>query len=507
LLPEASTTSTNDVEKRNEVMPIRRGEEYLESLRDGRRVWMMGQRVDDVTTHPALAGCAHSVAAVYDLQHDPTHQKLLTMPSPTTGERVSLSYLLPQSVDDLTRQRQMYEFLVRRAGGVAARLPQHLATVAIGLYDVRHLLGAADAAFATRVAHYFEYCREHDLSIATIFSDPLHHRTHPESPQGPLRVVERHSDGIIVCGAKGVGTQAPYANELFSMTAPRPNRTPEEIVYFATPVDTEGVHVICREPLASRNPADHPVSPAWDEMDAIVVFDDVFIPWERVFYLRPSPDADLVFEGQLVRGAVGLGPWYVLVRMAVKAEVLLGICAAITTAVGTAVQPQTQVALADAMVYLEALRAFIQAAEAHPVRSPSGLALPNPMTALAGRIFSIERYPQILQIIRELCGSGLLMAPGQDDLNHPEIGPHLHRYVVGQEATGSERVRLLKLAWEYACDAFGGRQLLFEMYNVGSLGTNKQRLAGTYDTSPFVALARELAGITQNETDEATLNV
>jgi 4-hydroxyphenylacetate 3-monooxygenase len=110
-------------------------------------------------------------------------------------------------------------------------------------------------------------------------------------------------------------------------------------------------------------------------------------------------------------------------------------------------------ALADAMVYLETLRAFIQAAEAHPVRSQSGLAMPNPMTALAGRIFAIERYPHILQIIRELCGSGILMAPGQADLYHPEIGPHLRRYVAGQDERSPERFRLLKLAWEYACDS------------------------------------------------------
>ena len=133
-------------------MAIRRGDEYLESLRDGRCVWLMGQRVEDVTTHPALAGCAHSVAAVYDLQHDPAHQELLTMPSPTTGQPVSLSYLLPQSVDDLARQRRMYEFLVRRAGGVAARLPQHLATVVLGLYDVRDLLGTALEAHLSLVS-------------------------------------------------------------------------------------------------------------------------------------------------------------------------------------------------------------------------------------------------------------------------------------------------------------------------------------------------------------------
>ena len=135
-------------------MPIRRGEEYLESLRDGRCVWLMGQQVDDVTTHPALAGCVQSVAAVYDLQHDPAHQDQLTMTSPVSGARVSLAYLLPTSVEDLALQRRMYEFLVRRAGGVAARLPQHLATVVIGLYDVRQLLGEAEAAFVHHVAHY-----------------------------------------------------------------------------------------------------------------------------------------------------------------------------------------------------------------------------------------------------------------------------------------------------------------------------------------------------------------
>ena len=476
-------------------MPIRRGAEYLESLKDGRRLWLMGQRVEDVTTHPALAGCARSVAAVYDLQHDVAHQELLTMPSPSTGQPVSRAYLLPRSVDDLARQRRMYERLVRRSGGVAARLPQHLATVVLGLYDVRDLLSKEDAAFAERVARYFEYCRENDLSIATVFSDPLHHRNHPASKQEPLRIMARRPDGLVVRGAKGVGTQAPYANELFCMTPPRPDLTPEEDVYFAAPVNAEGIHVICREPLASANPADHPVSPSWDEMDSIVVFDDVFIPWERVFYLRRSPAIDLAFEARLFQGAVGLGPWYVLVRMAVKAEVLLGICAAIADSLGTAAQTAVQTALADAMVYLETLRSCIQAAEANPVRSPSGLTLPNPTTALAARTFAIERYPLLLQHIRELCGPGLLMAPGQADLHNPDIGPHLHRYFVAHDQAAPERFRLLKLAWEYACDSFGSRQLLFEMYNVGSLATNKQRLASTYDTRACIALAKELAGV------------
>src|SRR5207247_1224081 len=286
-------------------------------------------------------------------QHDVADHEHLTIPSPSTGKPVSRAYLLPRSVDDLAGQRRLYAARVRRAGAVAARLPQHLATVVLGLYDVRDLLGREDPAFAEHVAQYFEYCRENDRSIATVFSDPLHHRNHPVSKQEPLRVMARRSDGIVVRGAKGVGTQAPYANELFCMTPPRPD---------------------------------------------------------------------------------------------LKAEVLLGICAAIAESLGTTTQPPVQTALADAMVYLETLRAFIQSAEANPVRSPSGLAMPDPTMALAARTFAIEHYPSVLQHIRELCGPGLLMAPGQADLHNPDIGPHLHRYFVAHDEGAPERFRLLKLA-------------------------------------------------------------
>ena len=417
------------------------------------------------------------------------------MASPATGERVSLAYLLPQSVEDLSRQRKMYEFLVRRAGGVAARLPQHLATVILGLHDSRDIFGQENPDFAKNVTRYFEYCRENDLSIATIFNDPFHHRSHPESKQEFLRVVERRTDGIVVRGAKGVGTQAPYANEILCLTQPRPNLQPDEVVYFAVPVNAQGIQLVCRESMTARNPEDHPLSPHWDEMDAMVLFDNVFIPWERVFYLRQSDPEDPGLYARLFQGAMGIGPWYVLVRLAVKAEVLLGICASMAEYLGTFRQPHVQLALADAIIYLETMRAFIQVAEMNSVRSPSGLTLPNWTPAQAARIFSIEGYPQMMQLIRELCGSGILMSPSQADMKHPEIGNHLQRYFVGENVRTEEMFRMLKLAWEYACDSFGSRQLLFEMFNVASVATNKQRLVGAYDLSPYVRLAKELAGI------------
>jgi 4-hydroxyphenylacetate 3-monooxygenase len=232
-------------------------------------------------------------------------------------------------------------------------------------------------------------------------------------------------------------------------------------------------------------------------MDAKVVFDNGFRPWDRVFYLRQSDPEDPSLYARLFQGAMGIGPWYVLVRMAVKAEVLLGICAAMAEYLGTSKQPHVQLALADAIVYLETMRAFIHDAETNPVRSQSGLTLPNWMPAQAARIFGIERYPQMLQMIRELCGSGILMSPNQTDMNNPEIGQQIRRYFVGENEPTQECFRMLKLAWEYACDSFGSRQLLFEMFNVASLATNKQRLVSAYDLSPYIRLAKDLAGISE----------
>jgi len=160
-------------------MPIRRGEQFLESLKDGRQVWLRGEKVDDVTTHPALAGCARSIAEVYDLQHDPAYQDLLTMESPTTGQLVGLGFLLPRSSEDLIRRRRMIEFLERRCGGVAGRLPEFLATLLVGLYDVREIVGQENPAYSSNIAKYFEYCRENDLSLTVSFGDPQKDQSRP----------------------------------------------------------------------------------------------------------------------------------------------------------------------------------------------------------------------------------------------------------------------------------------------------------------------------------------
>jgi 4-hydroxyphenylacetate 3-monooxygenase len=305
-----------------------------------------------------------------------------------------------------------------------------------------------------------------------------------------LRVVEKRSDGIVVRGAKAVATLAPYADEYLCLTPAGRGMTPAEVVYFATPMAAPGIRVVCRPSFSHQPSEDHQLSARYDEMDAWVILKDVFVSRERVFYLENAERIPQLF-GRILAWA----GYHILCRMAVKAEVLAGICFAITDYLGTAKLPQVEPALADAIVYLETLRGYIHSAERRAAPTPSGLLAPDPVQVILGRIYGVERHPRILQTMRELCGSGLLMAPGEEDVASPDTGPDVARYLVGGDPRAFDRFRLLKLAWEYAGDAFGSRQLLFEMYNANTLATNRARLLSAYDPTALAALARSLAGI------------
>ncbi len=471
-------------------MPIRTGKEYLAGLRDGREVWLAGRRVEDVTSEPALKGCADAVAEVFDLQHNPDLQAKLTMTSPSSRELVSLAYITPTTVEELVRRREMIEFLMRRNGATMGRLPEYMASIMVGLYDIRSLLSEEDPAFARNVESYFAYVRENDLSLTHSFADAPRDARLSRDQFENLRIVEERSDGIVVRGVKSVATLAPYADEYLALAPNRPGLSPDEIVYFAVPVHTGGLRVYCRPPASGPATADFPLSARFDEMDAWVVFDNVFVPRERVFYLhRNEYHRDLL--GRML-------PWafyHILIRMAVKAEVLAGIATAISHYLGRQEMLATQLSLVDLYGYAETLRAFVRAAEDDPVPSVSGYLVPNPTQITLGRIHAVDRQPQMLQLVRELSGSGLLMAPGRDDFDNPAIRADIERYLIGPDSMAADRFQLLKLAREYTSESFGARQLLFEMHNAGAQLTTKQRLAKTYDASEHVRLAKQLAGI------------
>ncbi|HEX6512720.1 MAG TPA: 4-hydroxyphenylacetate 3-hydroxylase N-terminal domain-containing protein, partial [Chloroflexota bacterium] len=444
-------------------MGIRSGAEYLASLADGREVWLEGQRVD-VGADPRLAPFAQAVAKSYDLQRDPAYADLLTAPSPTSGEPASRAFHMPHCAGDLTRLRQMFELLERRCGGVLGRFPQYMGAVLLGLYNQRPALMEANPAHFKNLARYLEDCRERDLYLTFGFTDPPRDRALPASAMEYLHVAERRPDGIVVRGAKAVATAGPYADEFLCLTAPRPDLQPEHILYFGIPVASPGLKLVCRESFTQACEADHPLSAWYDEIDAWAIFDDVFVPADRVFLL----DRVDLNEGVFRSTPPAWGYWLGLIRLLAKAETLAGLCFAVTDYLGTLQAPRSQELLADILVHLESLRTFILAAEREPVTSSIGLLMPHPLYVQLGRVTSLEQHPRVLEAVRELCGASLLMAPGQPELDNPDIGPLLRRYIGGTDERARERFKMMKLAWEYTADSFGSRQLLFEQHNAGS---------------------------------------
>ncbi len=468
---------------------IRSGQDYVEGLRDGREVWISGARVDAVPEHPGFAGVVRSVAAAYDLQHEPELQAQLTAPSPGGG-LMPLSYKPPESQADLVERRQMIESYSRRTGGMMGRLPEYGGAFAVGMLNV-----SADfnSESQEHVRAWFEACRDADALIVSAFVDPQVDRSRSAEETGLLRIVESRDDGIVISGCKSVATMGPTTDEFLILTLPRPSMQPDGMMYVSVKPGTPGVRFFCREPLdRGLGERDAPLSARFDEPDAWALFDEAFIPRERVFLTGETDPARL---GALFGKTLNWAWYHNLIRVAVKAELLAGVCTLLAEHNDAWKFPQVQEHVAEVIEYAQVLKAFVFASEARCVRAESGLVAPNPEVLNVAKVYGVKNYPRALEIIRELAGQGIIMAPLSADLEHEEIGPTIAPYYEARDVGAEERVRLFRLAWELTSDSFGGRQTLFELFNAGGLAQGKVRVATGTDKTDYVELAKSLAGI------------
>lgn len=475
-------------------MTLRSGDNFLSSLDDGRTVWFNGKRVESITDHPELSPIAQTVADVYDLHHNPKLAPQLTC-TLETGRTISASYRPLDSREAIAERRKTIDFWARRSGGVAGRLPDYQAIINSGLHDMRQVLAAGNPQWADNISNWFKMVRDHDLLQTHAFADAPRDRSRPEADPGYLKIVERRADGIIINGAKSIATIAPIADEFLGLTSPRPNIQADEVLFFAVPMNSEGLHIICRDSLIPRHIVGRPLSPHWDELDAYIIFNKVWVPNERIFHLQEEGPVDLAALGQMFFGIINWALWHILARATTKLEVLLGLANSLADHLGKRQDPAVIATLAQMAIHLESVDALLFRAEQEPVPSAGGSLIPNPKPITAGRVAVVDYHPQLLQQIRELSGSGILMSPGTRELQHPEIGPLMKRHFVGNDQRATQRFALQKLAWELTCDSFGARQLLFEMLNAGGAQLNQTMYLEMCDLSAASRLATELAGI------------
>jgi len=471
-------------------MPARTGQQYMDGLSNHpAEVWIGGEKVKDVTTHPAFQNGVRSLASLYDMQHDPATRDEMTFKSPSSGEPVGLSFIVPKTVADLERRRRMMTNWAWESCGMMARTPDFLNSAVSGWAGSSDYFIDNRPEFKKNVERYHEYIRENDLTLTHTLVNLQRSRNHTIfdniEDNVALTVVDKNSDGIVVHGSRILATLGPISDEI----AVYPTRThllgdaaKRQAFSFALPCATPGMKFVCRESLdMGRSNFDHPLGARFEEMDALVFFDDVLVPWERVFLLD---DVDMCNNYSNATSSTAHTGQQVANRTIVKTEFLLGLTSLMAETLGSTQIPHVQERIGEIVVYLETLKACVRASEADAKPNKWGVMCPaqGPLSA-ARTLFSGTMYPRMAEIVQLLGSSSLMALPAEDDFDTP-IAPELERYLGTESSGAKDRVRLFHLAWDVACSAFGGRQVLYERFFGGDPVRNTMLMYQGYNKQP-----------------------
>ena len=453
-------------------MGVRTGTDYLERLRDhSSQVWLRGERVDDVTTHPSLTRIASTIASLYDLQHDPAHRDVLTYVEEESGKACATACMMPKSYDDILKRGAAFRLYAERTLGLAGRTPDFLNTMLMAFAGSPEVFEEMGPKFAENLQRYFRYVRDNDLFLTHALVTPQTDRSKPPSQQRGeflhMGVVRETDEGLVMRGARMLATLGRVADEVlvFSLPGLRPGDEAFSSV-FGLPLDTPGVKLICREPHGDggRSAFDHPLAVNFDETDALLVFDDVLVPWERVFIYNNVDLANALYPRSNLRNHTA---HQTSIRGLVKMQFVVGVAMAIADAVKIDGFLHIQQKLGECISNIELVKSAIVRAEVEHDKLLGGFVRANlsPLEALRG--FLPFAYARAIEVLQTLGAGGLIMLPTAEDFGS-EIADDVDRYYQGASGMrGLDRTRLFKIAWDLAGDAFGTRQLQYERYYVG----------------------------------------
>ena len=480
-------------------MPARTGAEYLAGLQQQQReIWMDGRRVKDVTEFPGLANGARSIAQLYDMQHDGAADCAMTYPSPTTGDPVGLSFIIPSTKDDLARRREMMSQWAHASYGMMGRTPDFLNVTIMSMAAAGDFFGENRREFKQNVVNYYEHVRENDLCMTHTLVNLQRNRAPSAtsmdySTDVALHVVKETDAGLVVRGPRVLATLGPLSDEIMVYPTRSSLLARDEDAYkyafaFSVPCGIDGLKFICRESFdLGKSHFDHPLGSRFEEMDAIVFFDDVLVPWERVFMYGDRHKCNNMSNetGQYVHTG-----HQVVTKNVAKCEFITGIASLMVKTLGSGDTPQVQGLLGELVENLEITKALLTQSEVNAKIDDWGVMLPDRVPLNVARNLFIKMYPRMAEIIQLLGSSSLMALPSQGDFDGP-LGEVLDTYLDTDTATAQERVRLFRLAWDAACSSFAGRQVLYERYFQGDWMRNAALLLGIYDREPLMEQVRE----------------
>ena len=452
-------------------MAARTGKQFLQGLRDGRALWVGGDKITSMTDHPVLSGAAAALAEVFDLQHQAADVCL--MPDPETGEPINVSHMIPRNHEDLQKRHRGLERTAEYSVGLMGRTPDYMNVTFAG-FAGRHDEWAINGneLGADNLVRYQKKLRREDISLTHAIVHSNVDLAKGKYPVGfdpvQLHKVEETAHGIVVRGSRVLATLAPFADELAVYPGgPMPDAAGVHALSFCIPMNTPGLKFICRDSVSTAtNLFEHPLSSRFDEQDAFVIFDDVEVPRERLFI-----DANLPVYNSVMKTS-----WWpnitqqTMIRAQTKLEFAYGLATRMAEALNVTAQPQTQQMLGELTMFTEFARATVFAAEQASRDLGNGLWGCDQRPLLALRAALPTWFPRVNEIIRVIGAHNLLTTPSRAALADEKLRPLIDKYLLGVGVDAEQRSRLFRLAWDFTGTALGSRNEQYERFYLGSVG-------------------------------------
>jgi len=472
---------------------LRTGEDYLRALRDGRRIYVDGQLVTDVTTHPAFAGGARSLSNLYDIAAAPENREIMTFTSPSSGKPVLRGFQIPRSHADLKARRLAAEMWSEATFGLMGRSPDHVAGFFCGYAAVPSVFAAGGQQFADNVVKFYEHLRENHLYVTYAIVPPQIDRSKPAHLQSDptlyAGVVKERDDGIAIKGAQQLATAGVYSDYIY-ISSIHPLQPGDENYAFgvAVPVNAPGVKLYPRRPFGAQatNSFDYPLSSRFDESDCFVVLDDVFVPWEHVFIYR---NIQVTRDQWWQTPAHLYGNLQAQARYTTKLRFMTGLAKRMNQLTGNDANPAVQIQMGELTSLVSIVESALLAQEVAAEIDANGVVWPSRTALYSIMALQSELNSRMIEIIRELSGAGMISLPSSHkDFSNPETAADVQRYYCSATTNADERVALMRMAWDFIGSEFGNRHQQYEKFYGGASFLVKQNVNRNFDYARATAL-------------------
>ena len=451
---------------------MRTGAEYRQALRDGRRVWVMGEGfVEDVTNHPATRAMVDEYVTWYDLHFDPEWQEIAIRPADAEREPTPWAYVVPKTADDLTGMGKFFSATTFLSAGNITHTPCYGHMIALGVQASVEERNVSPEQIAN-AARYRAMIADTQRFLTFCGGAPtIGARMRPEpADRAALRLVRETDSGIVISGKIGMHTSPAFAEDVYIGSLSGIEIDGHRATFIVA-VNAPGVTTVCRKiAVRDRNPFVAPLSSRYDELDGQMWLDDVFIPWEHVFLLGESPEP-------VVRWLI----WHHLYGWLSKAEFTLGLALALTHAMGLQKHDQTIEHLVDLAIEVQTVRSCVTACERDPRFTETGYCVPNHAHLAVGGIAILKARQRMAEILRIVPGSSLVVCPSDKDLAAPEMAAGLEESFGGGGYTALQRSALLQMAWDHVSSALDGRESAFELHASGGIPAWRGRLRRNFE--------------------------